>query len=126
MLMLFFGIASAQSTLKLAFQKLDDSIERIEAKSLTITFANGNLSASNGTENLEIKLSDLVKMYFTDGDSGTNIVSVDFNEIEADVYTIDGKNCGKFTSVAEAVASLPAGIYIIKTSDDKSFKIAVQ
>lgn len=125
-LILFVGTTSAQTPLKLAFQTIDGSISSINAKSLSISVSGDNLTASNGTENLTFKLQELAKMYFTGDASGVELIPVNINKGEVSVYTLDGKFAGKFESAASAMSSLTRGIYIVKTSDKKSLKIAVQ
>lgn len=65
-------------------------------------------------------------MYFTSESSGVEVASVDMNEGEVSVYSLDGTMVGNFGSSAQALSAIPQGTYIIKTSDNKTIKIAVQ
>lgn len=125
-LTLFVGICMAETPLKLAFQTTDNNVTSIEAKSLTMSVNDNKLFVTNGNESLEFDLAKLAKMYFTGDQTGLELVPIDMNCTEVTAYTLDGRNAGKFASVATAVSSLPAGVYVLRTADNKTFKIAVK
>lgn len=119
------GIASAQTSLKLAFLSADDTVSQIEAKSLSMTIAGDKLIAANGSESLELELNKLVKMYFTTESSGVELATVALDG-EVAVYAIDGTFVGNYSSSVQALSNLSTGTYIIKAADNKTIKIAVQ
>lgn len=125
-LILFVGTVTAQTPLKLAFLSDNGSESSIEARSLSLSVSGDNLMVSNGKESLQLKLQSLVKMYFTGDVSGVELISVNLSEGEVSAYALDGRLAGKFDSTSKALSELSPGIYIIKTSDNKSVKIAVQ
>lgn len=121
-----FGYSLAETPLNLVFESTDNSTRTIEAKSLTMSVSGDKLTATNGTETMEMELSKLTKMYFTGGQTGVELMPIDFNGKGIDVYSLDGHFKGNYDSVATALSSLTTGIYIIKSSDNKTIKIAVQ
>lgn len=63
---LAFGLtASAQSYSYLTFRQANGSEKSISTSGLKLTFADGNLVATNGTETVTYALSDMAKMYFS-------------------------------------------------------------
>lgn len=120
------GAAAAGSTLQLAFMTGDGNVTAIDATSLSMTVSEDHLLVSNSTGSMSLNLSDLVKMYFTDSASGMELMPVNMTATEVCAYTTDGRFAGKFDSVTKAMSSLPAGIYILKTTDNQTLKIAVR
>lgn len=120
------GAASAETPLKMAFQTSDGQVSSIDAKSLSMIVNGGKLVASNGTETLELELQKLAKMYFTGDVSGLIVNTIDVCDEEVEAYGIDGRFAGKFASTSEALANLPGGVYVMKTTGNKTFKIAVR
>lgn len=125
-LTLFVGTVSAQTPLKLAFLSDDGTVNSIDAKALSLSVSGDNLLAANGRETLELNLQSLVKMYFTGDASGVELLSGGLGDGEVSVYEVDGKFAGGFGSASKALSELPAGTYIIRTSDNKSVKIVVR
>lgn len=125
-LTLFVGICMAETPLKLTFQTTDNNISSIEAKSLTMSVNDNKLFVSNGNESLEFDLAKLAKMYFTGDRTSLKLVSIDINGSEVTAYTLDGRDVGKFASVAAAVSSLPVGVYVLRTADNTTLKVAVR
>lgn len=126
MLAMSAGAAMAQSTLQLAFQTADGATAVIDASSLSITIAGETLKATNGSDVLEFGLSTLQKMYFTSGVTGVEVATVDLSAAEVDVFTPGGVHVGKFSSAGCAMSSLDKGLYIMKTSENKTFKFVVE
>lgn len=123
---LFCGAATAGTPLQLAFMTGDGNVTAIDATSLSMTVSEEHLVVTNSTASISLNLSDLVKMYFTDSASGIELMPVNMTATEVRAYTTDGRFYGKFDSVTKAMSSLPAGIYIMKTTDNQTIKIAVQ
>lgn len=57
--------AHAETYPYLTFQKMDGSTVSIGVESLTMTFSDGKLIATNGSESQELTASDLASMYFS-------------------------------------------------------------
>ena len=63
----------------LVFTLNDGTTQSVSATDLNITFANGNLTATSGSNTVTIALSNLTKMEFSnDGTTGIDRVSYDF------------------------------------------------
>lgn len=126
MLALFGTAMSAQTSLKMAFQTEDGVTHTIDAKSLSMSIAGDKLIASNGGEKLEFELPKLTQMYFTSETAGIKLIPFSMSEGNISAYTLDGKYVGNFSSTEQALANLSPGVYIVKNSDNKCIKIAVQ
>ena len=98
-------------------------IETMPVDNLTMSIADGQLIATNGTTTKTFALTDMVKMYFTDS-SGLNSLIANTDEA-VEVCTVDGVSLGRFASVKDALLSLDRGTYVIK-GQSSTFKIAVQ
>lgn len=126
MMTMIAGIAQAETPLHLAFMSNDGSVITIEARSLDMTVSGEKLIATNGTTSLELELQELVKMYFTNSSASVELISFGLNDGMISVYSLDGTFRGNFGSSAQAMSSLPKGIYLFETTDNKTIKIAVQ
>ena len=69
--------ASADNYSYLAFQTADGSTRNIGVESLEMTFSDGKLMASNGTESLEISVADLTRMFFSSEATAIKDISLD-------------------------------------------------
>ena len=108
------------------FQTHDGTVQTLASASLTITFSNGNMVVSNGTESKVIALTDLSKMFFSKTTEITGINDINTNgSQEVEVFTTGGVKLGKFESITSAKTSLKPGIYVIKNSQ-KTYRIAVK
>lgn len=120
-----FCTATAGEPLRMAFQYDDGAVSYIDADGLTMKVSEQKLLASNPQSSLELDLKKLAKMYFTSGTSGVELASVDI-AATVDAYTVDGRFAGRFPTASAAITSLPKGVYVLRSSDDKTLKIAVQ
>lgn len=109
-----FATCAAQP-LALVFESADGSRISFVAKSLVLTPGDGVLNVSNGETEAEIELPSLAKMYFTGESASVDFASVDLERDGVEVYDMSGRHVGAFESAASAVASLPGGLYVIKT-----------
>ncbi len=116
----------ADNTLQMVFQTADGSTKSIDANALSITIDNGNLIANNGGSSLQFALTNLTKMYFTNGSSGIDLPVAGLNNGPVKIYSLSGVYEGEFESVADASNALTPGTYVIKTNDDKTLKIIVK
>lgn len=125
-LCLFAGAVYAESPLVMAFETDDGAVSEMDARALSLSVVNDKLMVSNANESREFELHKLVKMYFTAGSTGLEVVGMGMSDSGVTVFSTDGKAVGQYASLAEAMSALPVGLYIVKTADSKSFKIAVQ
>jgi len=94
----------------LVFQTMDGNMQAMETDGLTITFANGQLVATNGNDSQTISLAQLSKMYFS-GDNTTNIQTVEQATASepdeaTEIYDLQGR---------KVEGQRQAGIYILKS-----------
>ena len=104
----------------LVFTLNDGTTQSVSATDLNITFANGNLTATSGSNTVTIALSSLTKMEFSnDGTTGIDRVSYDFTITDdTEVYDLNGRRL-------PSTATLSRGIYIIK-SNGNTTKVQVK
>ena len=104
----------------LVFTLNDGTTQSVSASNLNITFADGKLKATSGSNTVTIALSDLTKMEFSnEGTTDISIVSCDFNATDdTEVYDLNGRRL-------PSKATLSRGIYIIK-SNGKTTKVQVK
>ncbi len=100
------------------FTLADGTTKYIAASGLSFSFADGNMTATNGSSTLTIALTDLASMAFSN-EAPTGIESAE-TEVTADAEIFDLKG----RKVAQG-SKLPQGIYIVKTKD-KTFKKVVK
>ena len=108
----------------LTVEKSDGTTTTMTANGLTITFADGQFHATNGTESWTLPLNSLSKMYF----SNTDAISQSLSEAEEDevtVYSTSGIAIGKFNSIEEAKSQLNKGVYVIRSSS-RTIKISIK
>ena len=119
--------AIAQEPLQLVILTNDGNLHTLAAESLSMSVKDQTLLVNNLETSLTLNLPDLDKMYFTGEETGVANIIIDENTAgPVEVFAADGKAMGRFDSTAAARATLPAGIYLLRTSDNKSFKIAVK
>jgi len=106
----------------LAFTTTDGSRTAVTSSKLTITFADGMLTASNGSTTLAtIALASLASMEFSnDGTTGIEQVTTDtlVNDETTAVYDLSGHRMPQG-------AALPKGVYIVKNSK-RTFKMQIR
>lgn len=120
-----FGVINAEDTSAfLSFERTDGTVVSVSSDNLSISFTNGNLVADNGSENVTVALSDLRRFYFA-ATSGAQIPAVSSAEVEYSIYGTNGVLLDTVRDLAECSAKLPAGVYIVKSSD-RTFKIVVK
>jgi len=105
----------------LVFTTADGNQQAVTATDLTITFSDGTLIATDGSQTLaSIAVSDLVSMEFSNTDTG--IQTVIANSLITDdgtvVYDMSGRQMPQG-------AALPKGVYIVKNSN-RTFKMQIK
>ena len=106
----------------LVFTLNDGTTQNIVAQGTSLTFSNGNLTATNGTNTLTIPLADLKKMVFSnEGTSGIgnagNAKALTDNVSE--IYDLQGHKVGT------QLSTLKKGVYIVKSAS-KTYKKIVK
>ena len=113
--------SSAEDYNYLVFTQSDGTTKSIAAGNVTIAFADGNLTATSGSETVTIPLASLTKMAFSnDGTTGIVLTTADgkLTADDAEVYDLNGRRM-------PSSATLSRGIYILK-SNGKTSKIQVR
>lgn len=116
-------IIMASETDLMIFEMHDGSKQSIFSTNLTMTFADGLLNATDGTQSLSIPLNTVRAFYFG-SQSGVGSVSIPENQaIEA--YSVAGVHQGTFKSLQDAKAALPTGLFILKAGHETN-KVVVR
>lgn len=112
----------------LTFQQTDGTLTSMTTSSLTMTFADGKLIATNGSESKEITVANLTSMFFseTNATTGLNEVAVTDADGEVEAYSLQGVSVGKFSNLKSLKESLTVGVYIVKATNGKNSKIVVK
>lgn len=124
--MLAVAAAHAETYPYLTFQKVDGSMVSIGVESLTMTFSDGKLIASNGSESQELTVSDLSSMYFSsENTTGIKDIAISDADGEVEVFSIHGVSYGKYCNLQAFTSKATAGVYVVK-GNGKTQKIAVK
>lgn len=116
--------AQAESYTYLNIEKTDGTAASITAVGTTISFANGMLTAKNGTETLTFALSEVSNMFFSNELNATGI-SATLTGLPADsqgqsqadgIYNLQGQRIGDLSSRN----TLRRGIYIIRQNGNST------
>lgn len=133
--------AGAQTYSYLTIRQSDGTEQSLALSGLKLTFSNGSLQATNGTESATFAIAGLSSMYFATEATGLQAVlapdaaatwqggtlSVDAPAgSHVEVYTLSGQRVAtyrKATNGAEKLGSrLPQGIYVVRVNG-KSLKL---
>ena len=109
----------------LVFQNADGSVKTVAVESLTITFSDGKLLATNVAGTETFALSDLSKMYFSSDATGIEEIENGKWKMEnSEIFSISGQ---KMSNVKSQVANgqMPKGIYVVK-ENGKTRKVIVK
>ena len=100
----------------MVFTLSDGTTQSITASGLSLSFADGSLTAQNGSKTLTIPLSNLKTMAFSkDGQSGVDTVTTDDGDEE--IYDLQGHRVTR--------AQMRKGVYIVKTKN-RTYKVSVR
>ena len=112
----------------LTFQQTDGTLTSMTTSSLTMTFADGKLIATNGSESKDRTVANLTSMFFseTNATTGLNEVAVTDADGEVEAYSLQGVSVGKFSNLKSLKESLTVGVYIVKATNGKNSKIVVK
>lgn len=111
----------------LHFTGSDDSITVVETDGLELTFDGTNIVATNSSgEKLTLTADELASMKFSEmKPTGINDILSDDVDAPVEAYSLGGIKAGRFVTVSHALASLPAGIYVLLTEKGKTIKVLV-
>ena len=110
----------------LTFLSADGTKVSMNVTALTMTFVDGKLVASNGTETHEMSVADLNSMYFTDQNlTGIAETTAAGEDNVKQVYTLAGVCLGTDTDLSAFCRQDKAGIYVVKTPS-RTFKMTVK
>ena len=120
--MILAGTLTAQAAdyQYLTIEKNDGTATQLMAVGLTLKYTGQSLTATNGTEQATIALTDLKRMYFTNTQSTTAIESVeasaeDWNDAETEIYDLSGRRLPQGRKPA-------CGLYIFKKGNTTTKK----
>lgn len=114
-------LANAATYDYLILEGTDGTTTTLNAKGLSITFANGNLIANDGTT---VVLGGLKKMYF----SNTSAIALPQAALPSgrvEVFAVSGARIGSFESASAAQRQLGKGLYLMKSAQGTT-KIAIR
>lgn len=118
-----FGARADYSSL--VFKTTDGMTHSVGLTDLSIEFSESSMSVQNSDTTLTLPLASLVTMEFSDG---STIIVEHFVAEHADfcIFTAAGVAMGKFSSLEAAAASLPEGVYVMKSSNGDTSKIMIR
>ena len=128
MIMAFMALTTAYADdfPYLTFEKQDGTTQSVAVSGLTLTIADGNLVAANGTETLTLALSDLTKMFFASEATGIDQLTAKLPaDSAAEVFTPAGVFLGQYESLQAVRSALQQGVYIIKVNG-QTLKVMVK
>ena len=114
----------------LTIEKSDGTAQSLTAVGLKITFSNGNLMATSGTESATIALSDLSRMYFSNTKEATAIDNLQMDDLQSaadkdiEIYDLQGRRI-KGQIGKSSNSQMPKGIYLVK-QNNKTKKVQVK
>lgn len=112
----------------LTFQKSDGVAVSLPATGLTMTFADGVVTVTSGSETATFNLSELDKMFFGNEKMGTGISTVNGDANlggTVSVYSASGVFMGQYDAGIDWQQQLSHGVYIIK-GGEKAQKIVIR
>ena len=127
--MVLFGTLAAQAAdyQYLTIEKKDGTALSMTAVGLNITYADGKMTATNGTETATLALTELIRMFFSNSKEATAIAAIEDLQPEtaATVYDLSGRLVASEVLPSTLNAQLRKGIYIVR-QDTKTIKIQVR
>ena len=106
----------------------DGAQTALAAEGLKLTFADGQLVATNGDGEQSVALASLASMAFAETDSTTGIdasLAKSGADARCEVYTLGGVHVGTYASCSALQSQLKSGVYVVK-QNNKSTKIIVK
>ena len=111
----------------LTIEKKDGTALSMTAVGLNITYANGKMTATNGTETATLALTELSRMFFSDTKDATAIATIEDLQPEtaATVYDLSGRLVASEVMPSALSSLLRKGVYIVR-QNTKTVKIQVK
>ena len=111
----------------LTIEKKDGTALSITAVGLNITYADGKMTATNGTETATLALTDLSRMFFSNSKEATAIAAIEDLQPEtaATVYDLSGRLVANEVLPSALSSQLRKGVYIVR-QNTKTVKIQVK
>ena len=118
--------AKAGDYTHLTLQKTDSTTLALDVSSLSMTFSDGHLVATNEQGTYTLALADLARMFFSNG-SSTGLASVtdDVESAPVTVFTLAGVSLGQYDRLSTFTQRAAKGVYLVK-SNGKTFKTTVR
>lgn len=112
--------SQATDHLYLVFTLTDGTTQSISATDLSLSFADGTLTAQSGTATLSLPLTQLTKMEFsTDAATALSTIEAEVSTgDDTEIYDLNGRRMPSGTQ-------LPRGIYIVK-SNGRTTKVQIR
>lgn len=123
--MLFAAISASATFSHLCFTTTGGTEHHLRISGMAISLSETTISASHSEGTLELDLTELQSLKFTDGTSSAIGITTETDGITT-IYRLDGTVAGTFGSATEAVESLPSGIYLIHDSNGSATKITIK
>lgn len=119
--------AQAETYGYLTFQAADGSLKSVPVSALSLSYADGQLTAASSTATATFATAQLAKMYFSTTSAGISTVISDLTADEGPVvvFNLTGAQVGTFSTAAAAQSSLTPDIYVIK-SQTRTIKALVK
>ncbi len=111
----------------LTIEKKDGTALSMTAIGLNITYANGKMTATNGTETATLALTELSRMFFSNTKDATAIATIEDLQPEtaATVYDLSGRLVASEVMPSALSSLLRKGVYIVR-QNTKTVKIQVK
>lgn len=110
----------------LTIEKNDGTAQTLTAVGLNITYKDGKLMATNGSESATLALTDISRMFFTNTKDATAIADITTikDDGDATVFDLAGRQVAE-GRMQDVKALLRTGVYIIKLNS-KTLKVQVK
>ena len=108
---------------RLIFTTLNGEAQSIGVKDLNITYMDGEMIATSGSELVKIPLTSLKSMEFSDINSVGSMSVADNSNVT--IYSVNGVCLGTFETHSDALNGLPSGIYILKSKNGVTSKVSI-
>lgn len=115
------SLAHADGFEMLVFKTIKGDSYSVVTQGLEIYFKEGYLTFSNNE--LNIPVTSLMSMEFSDNSGVETTISDSPGSVA--VFSIDGIRKREYSSLQEAYKDLRVGLYVVRQSDGKTFKIRV-
>lgn len=99
----------------LSFQKSDGAVWSVGVESLLMTFENGMLHVTNGTEAHDLEVKDLSRMFFSETSvTGMEKLASSVDNGPVEVYTVSGIHVGRYADMQHFRQGSAKGVYVVK------------